>query len=312
MQAPITISPIPKPKPKITWRRLSLFLMILPLLVLVIAFNYVPLFGWVYAFFKYKPGIPLSETPFAGLEYFRLLFGANSEIGKVLINTLVMSFLNILSSPLPIVFAILLSELRGRRLKKFVQTVTTVPYFISWIIVFSLVFSIFSFEGIFNTLLTQLGWIKNPVNVLGNPDTAWYVQTAIVIWKNTGWSAIIYFAAIAGLDSQLFDAAKIDGAGRFRCIWHVTLPGLMPTFIVLLLLNVSNMLSNGFDQFFVFYNPLVADKLEVLDYYIYRVAFHGNDYPFATAVGMWKTLISIVLLFAVNQLAKKFRGQSII
>lgn len=295
-----------------TRRRMSLFLMILPLLLVVIVFNYIPLFGWIYAFFNYKPGIPLSQTPFAGLEYFRLLFGANSDIGNVMLNTLVMSFFNILTSPIPIVFAILLSELRGHRLKKFIQTVTTVPYFISWIIVFSLVFSIFSFEGIFNTMLMQLGWIKNPVNVLGNPDTAWYVQTAIVIWKNTGWSAIIYFAAIAGLDSQLFDAAKIDGAGRFRCIWHVTLPGLMPTYIVLLLLNVSNMLSNGFDQFFVFYNPMVADKLEVLDYYIYRVAFHGNDYPFATAVGMWKTLISILLLFTVNFLAKKLRGQSII
>ncbi|QNK58964.1 sugar ABC transporter permease [Paenibacillus sp. PAMC21692] len=310
MQATNKIFPLQKSK--ISRRRLSLFMMLLPLLLLVIVFNYVPLFGWIYAFFNYKPGIPLSETPFAGLEYFRLLFGANSDIGKVLVNTLVMSFLNILTSPLPIVFAVLLTELRGRKLKKFIQTVTTVPYFISWIIVFSLVFSIFSFEGIFNTLLMQFGWIKNPVNVLGNPDTAWYVQTAIVIWKNTGWSAIIYFAAIAGLDSQLFDAAKIDGAGRFRCIWHVTLPGLMPTYIVLLLLNVSNMLSNGFDQFFVFYNPMVADKLEVLDYYIYRVAFHGNDYPFATAVGMWKTLISIVLLFTVNLLAKKIRGQSII
>lgn len=312
MQAPLTIFPTPNRKPKITRRRLSLFLMILPLLLIVIVFNYVPLFGWIYAFFKYKPGIPLSETPFAGLEYFRLLFGANSDIGKVLLNTLAMSFLNILTSPLPIVFAILLSELRGNRLKKFIQTVTTVPYFISWIIVFALVFSIFSFEGIFNSLLMQLGWINDPINVLGNPDTAWYVQTVIVIWKNTGWSAIIFFAAIAGLDAQLFDAAKMDGAGRFRCIWHVTVPGLMPTYIVLLLLNVSNMLSNGFDQFFVFYNPMVADKLEVLDYYIYRVAFHGNDYPFATAVGMWKTLISIVLLFTVNQLAKKIRGQSII
>jgi len=299
-------------QPRVTWRRTSLFLMILPLLLIVVVFSYVPLFGWVYAFFNYKPGIPLSQTPFAGLDYFRLLFGANSDIGKVLINTLAMSFLNLLVSPLPIAFAILLSELRGRRLKKLIQTVTTVPYFISWIIVFSLVFSIFSFEGIFNTLLMRFGLVDSPVNVLGNPDTAWYVQTAIVVWKNTGWSAIIFFAAIAGLDAQLFDAAKIDGAGRFRCIWHVTLPGLMPTYIVVLLLNVSNMLSNGFDQFFVFYNPMVADKLEVLDYYIYRVAFHGNDYPFATAVGMWKTLISIVLLFFVNFLAKKIRGQSII
>lgn len=299
-------------KPRLTKRRLALFLMLLPLILLVIVFNYVPLFGWIFAFYKYKPGIPLSETPFAGWEYFRLLFGSNSDIGKVMVNTLVMSFLNLLTSPLPIAFAILLSELRSSRLKKLIQTVTTLPYFISWIIVFSLMFSIFSFEGIFNTLLMRLGWIDSPYNVLGNPDTAWYVQTAIVIWKNTGWAAIIYFAAIAGLDAQLFDAAKIDGAGRFRCIWHVTLPGLMPTFIVLLLLNVSNILSNGFDQFFVFYNPLVADKLEVLDYYIYRVAFHANDYPFATAVGMWKTVISIVLLFAVNQLAKKLRGQSII
>ncbi|MBP1993871.1 ABC transporter permease [Paenibacillus eucommiae] len=299
-----------KPKTKISWRRLSLFILVLPFLAMVFIFSYVPLFGWVYAFFDYKPGIALSETPFAGFKYFRLLL--NGEIGNVLLNTLAISFLNILTSPLPIIFAILLMEIRGRRFKKIVQTLTTLPHFISWIIIFSLVFSIFSFEGIFNTMLMKFGLIQDPVNILGDPAIAWYVQTAIVIWKHTGWYAIIYLAAITSIDTQLYDAAKIDGAGRFRCIWHVTLPGLMPTYVVLLLLSVSSMLSNGFDQFFVFYNPMVADKLEVLDYYIYRIAFHGNDYPLATAAGMGKTLISIILLFSVNFLAKRLRGQSII
>jgi putative aldouronate transport system permease protein len=137
-------------------------------------------------------------------------------------------------------------------------------------------------------------------------------QTGLTIWKTLGWNAIIYIAAMAGIDGELYDAAKVDGANRLRTIWHITVPGIMPTFLVLLLLNVSNMLAASFDQYFVFYNPLVAGKIEVLDYYVYRMGIIVGDYPLATAVGIFKTLVSVALLFSVNQISKKLRDQSLI
>ncbi|MFB9275420.1 ABC transporter permease [Cohnella cellulosilytica] len=287
-----------------------LFLLSLPFVVCMLAFNYFPVYGWVYAFFEYKPGIPLAAAPFAGLAHFRELFDS-PDLLNALINTLAMNFLNIALSPLAVVFAIMLNEVRAARFKKFVQTFSTLPNFISWVLVFSLAFAFFSNEGMINTLLRALG-ANATVEPLGNASIVWYFQAGITLWKGLGWSAIIYIAAIAGIDGELYDAAKVDGAGRFRAIRHITVPGLMPTFLVLLLLNISNMLSSSFDQYFVFYNPLVADKIEVLDYYVYRAGIKVGDYPFATAVGMFKTLVSVVLLFSVNAVAKKVRGQTMI
>lgn len=292
--------------------RLKLVFMAAPFIVITFIFYYIPLFGWAYVFFDYKPGIPLAETPFVGLKFFRLALGPGSELYEVLKNTFALSFLALLTSPLPVALAILLSELKYRRLKKLVQTTTTLPYFISWMIVFSLAFALFSMEGLVNQLLTTWSPGREPLNVLGNNAGAWYIQTAFLLWKTLGFNAIIYLAAISGIDLEQYDAAKVDGANRLQTIRHITVPGIMPTFVVLLLLSVSNLLSNGFEQFFVFYNPLVADKLNVLDYYIYRIGILQGDYAYATAIGVFKTLVSLVLLFSVNQLAKKIRGQAII
>jgi putative aldouronate transport system permease protein len=224
---------------------------------------------------------------------------------------LAMNFLNILLSPLAIVFAIMLNEIRSVRFKKFIQTFSTLPNFISWVLVFSLAFAMFSNEGLVNSALAKLG-VNYSVDPIGNVSITWYFQTALAVWKGLGWSAIIYIAAIVGIDSELYDAARVDGANRFRTIWHITVPGVMSTFLVLLLLNMSNMLSSSFDQYFVFYNPLVADKIEVLDYYVYRSGIKVGDYPYATAVGMFKTLVSVVLLFTMNFISKRVRGQNMI
>lgn len=288
-----------------------LFLLSTPFIACMIAFSYFPVYGWVYAFFDYKPGIPLAETPFAGFAHFKQIFDAPDDLIHALINTLAMNFLNIMFSPLAIVFAILLNEIRSTRYKKFVQTFSTLPNFISWVLVFSLAFAFFSDEGLVNTLLAKLG-TGHTIDPIGNESITWLFQAGLTVWKTLGWSAIIYIAAIAGIDGELYDAAKVDGASRFRTIWHITVPGLMPTFLVLLLLSISNMLSSSFDQYFVFYNPLVASKIEVLDYYVYRSGIKVGDYPFATAVGMFKTLVSVVLLFSANSLSKKIRGQSMI
>ena len=223
-----------------------------------------------------------------------------------------MSGLGLLATPIPVVFAIMFNEIRGRHFKKFVQTVTTLPNFISWIIIYGIAFSFFSANGFFSMLMKQLGLEPSPTGILGDVDKVWFIQWFLGIWKTFGWSAIIYIAAIVGIDTELFDAARVDGANKLQTIFHITIPGILPTYVVMFLMAVSNILSNGFDQYFMFYNPLVADKIEVLDYYVYKVGFMINDYPYSITLGMLKSLISIVLLFTANALSKKIRGTAIV
>lgn len=291
-----------------------LFFLIVPLAVLLFLFAYVPLFGWSFAFFNYKPGIPLSKTPFVGLKFFKLIFQDRTDIIRVLKNTLAMSALGLIFSPIPAVFAIFLNEIKSVKFRKFVQTTTTLPNFISWVIVFSLMFSIFSYDGVLNRLIEKFAgeeFQAKSVLANGSAGAVWMFQTALGLWKSLGWNAIIYIAAITGIDQELYDAASVDGAGRFRKMIHVTVPELAPTYLVLLLLSVSNMLSVGFEQYFVFKNPVVMDSIEVLDLYVYRIGIMTNDYSYSVAVGILKTLVSIMLLFTVNRVAKKIRGQSI-
>ncbi len=290
----------------------KLFLMALPFVIFIIAFAYVPLFGWSYGLYNYKPGFSLGELEFVGFKNFLKMAADWKDLSRVLRNTLVMSMLGIVSSPMPMIFAIMLNEVRRPFFKKFVQTATTLPYFISWIIVFSLSFAIFSNEGLIANILRQLGSGVRYQSILSNSKLAWLFQWFLGIWKSIGWNGIIYIAAIAGIDTELNEAAKVDGASRFQLIWHITVPGLIPTYFVLLLLSISSMLSNGFDQYFVFFNALVADKVEVLDYYIYKVGILTNDYSYSTVLGINKTLVSVFILFMANALSKKVRGRSIV
>lgn len=294
---------------------LKYFLIAVPFMIFVFAFSYVPLAGWVYSIFTYKMGmryLDFSNIEFAGLSNFIKLINERDETLRVLRNTLVMSFLNILCTPLPVAFAILLNEIKNSKFRKIVQTTTTLPHFISWIVVYGISFAMFSMNGLVNTILARLGLPVSEIGILGNNDYTWIFQLCLGIWKSLGWSAVIYIAAIAGIDSELYDAVKIDGANTFGAIRHVTIPGIVPTFLVLLLLNVSNLLNNGFEQYFVFYNPLVSDKIEVLDYYVYKIGFLINDYSYSITLGMLKTFVSITLLFSVNLISKKLRGDSLV
>ncbi len=298
---------------KIKWKkeRVILTLFAVPFVIFVFAFSYVPLFGWVLAFLQYKPGLKIWNCDFIGLSNFKLIF-EDWRMSAVIKNTLAMSFLGILCSPLPAVFAIFLSELKAVRFSKIVQTITTIPNFVSWIIIYALSYALFSSEGVVNHILLNLGIVEKATNVLGNAKAVWLFQTALGVWKSLGWNAIIYFAAIAGIDSELYDAASVDGAGRFRRILHITVPGISSTFFVLLLLQISNMLSSGIDQYLTFYNSMVADKITVLDLYVYRLGLVTQDYSYATAVGIFKTVIGIALLFGANGLSKKVRGESLV
>lgn len=296
-------------------RGIKYLLLAVPFLIYVFAFSYVPLVGWIYSVFDYKIGqkfLDFGSMVFVGLGNFQKLFTERSEVLRVLRNTLALSALGLLATPVPVVFAIMFNEIKNSKLKKIVQTATTLPNFISWIIVYGVAFAFFSVNGFVSVLMQKIG-IQPPVmGILGDVDHTWVLQWILGIWKSFGWSAIIYIAAITGIDSELYDAAKVDGANKIQSILHITIPGIMPTYVVMFLLAVSNILSNGFDQYFMFYNPMVADKIEVLDYYVYKVGFYINDYSYSITLGMLKSILGIVLLFTANALSKKIRGESIV
>lgn len=293
-------------------RRLFLTLLALPFVIHVFLIYYMPLLGWGLAFTNYRPGLDFSRLNFVGFKYFKLIGYYWEDVLNALKNTLGLGLLNIFFSWTPMLLAILLTELPYKRYKKTLQTVGTLPNFISWIIVYSLSFAIFATDGVFNKLMMQLGLTNSPNTLLSNKNTIWGFMVVLNLWKSLGWNSIIYLAAIAGIDQSLYEAATVDGANRFQRIWHITVPGMMSTFVVLLLLQVGNILSGGFEQYLAFSNTMVASKLEVLDIYTYRIGIQTQDYSFATAVGMIKSLISITLLFGVNKLSKSVRGESII
>ena len=299
-------------KRKINREGLTLTLMALPFLVLVFLFSYLPLFGWSFAFFDYRPGMRITDMPFVGLKYFEIMITFSTEVLRALRNTIVMSLMSLSTSFFPIIFAIALNELRGSKTKRLIQTAVTLPHFISWVIVFSLCFAIFSHNGMYNNFIRSLGIDAPPNTVLTSARHTWLFMTILDVWKGLGWTAIIYLAAIAGIDTELYEAASVDGAGRWRCIRHITVPGLMPTYVVLLLLQVGSLLSIGLERFLVFRNPLNSRMIENLDLYIFRIGIMTADYSFATAIGILRSFVSLILLFSVNALAKKIRGESII
>lgn len=298
-------------KNKLTTGQLTLLAMTIPSILFIALFAYLPMSGWIYSFFDYKIGYKLDMVEFVGLANFKYAFG-DPYLLTVILNTLAISLLGLLGLPIACAMAILLSELRTRKFVRVVQTTITLPHFMSWVIVYAIAFAIFSNDGLLNSLLREMGLLGEPFNILANERYAWFVQAGLNIWKTAGYNSIIFFASITGIDSEQFEAAEIDGAGRWAKIRHITIPSLMPTLVTLLLIQVGFMLSNGFDQYYVFMNPIVQKKIEVLDYYVYRIGVLRNDIPVSTAVSMVKTFISILLIFSVNKVAKKATGSSVI
>lgn len=289
--------------------------MALPFLALVGVFSYYPLYGWLYAMYDYRPPYQLFQTPFVGLRWFQYIFMDPvqlSNIARVLTNTFVISGLNIICSILPLFFAVFLTEIKTSWYKRIVQTLTTIPNFISWILVYSCAYSLFASDGLVNTILINAHIINSSVQFLASPDTTWLQMTLWTVWKTLGWNAIMYLAAITGIDQELYEAARVDGAGRFRMMWNITIPSLLPTFFVLLMLALANFLNNGMDQYFPFQNSLNQEKIEVLDLYVYNIGITNASYSIATTIGMLKSLVSIVLLFVVNGASKLIRGETIV
>ncbi|MBR3017599.1 MAG: sugar ABC transporter permease [Clostridia bacterium] len=293
-----------------------LFLMMLPVILLSLVFAYLPIWGWRFAFFDYTPGGSIGADNYVGFKWFSFLFSdpaTTKDLLRVLRNTLIMSGLGIATSWLPIAFAVLLAEMRSTKFQRFVQTFTTIPNFISWVLVYAIAICIFSTDGFVNSFLTNVMHVSGAnTNYLQIADHTWLKMLLWGTWKGVGWSAIIYIAGIAGIDQQLYEAAKVDGANRFRCIWHITIPGLIPTYMVMLLMSIAGILSNGMEQYLVFSNAMNKDVIEVLDLYVYNIGIGQNRISLSTVVGISKSLIGITLLFAANGISKAIRGESII
>ena len=292
------------------------FLYILPFLIIVALVSYFPLYGWIYAFHDYRPPFPITSETWVGLKWFATIVNNPvrlENILRVLRNTFAMSGISLLFSWFPMVFAVFLNEIQCKPFKKFVQTVTTLPNFISWVLVYALAFSLFSTSGAVNSVLVELGLIDKPIAFLKSSEHIWFKMWLWLTWKNAGWAAIMYLAAISGIDDQMIEAAKVDGATRMQIIWHITIPSLLPTYFVIVMLNLANFLSNGMEQYFVFQNAFNQDYIEVLDLYVYNMSISGTGmYPLSTAISILKSLVSVVLLFVTNTVSKLVRGEGFI
>jgi len=294
----------------------KLFLATVPFLAIYFVFSYLPLSGWRYAFYNYKPGYALKDCEYVGLKHITGMFidpYLRKQTFRVLLNTFVMSGLSILTSFLPMIFAIALSELPGKYFKKFVQTATTIPNFISWVLVYSFATALLATEsGVVNMLIRNLGLRDSGINFLSTSGPAtWILMWAIATWKSLGWASVIYLSSISSIDQELYEAAAVDGASRFAKIRYITIPGLMPTFITLLILSIGNLLSNGMEQYMVFQNPFNKNSIEVLDLFVYNQGIGEKAISYSTAVSMLKSLVGIVLVFLTNQLSGKVRGEKL-
>jgi len=293
----------------------KMVLLIVPFLILSFLFSYFPLHGWIYAFYDYRAPLKLSQCDFVGLKWFRTLYSNPTQVHQILIvlkNTFAMSFLGLATSFLPVLFAVFLSEIKSKWFKNIIQTFTTLPNFISWTLVYAVAFSLFSTTGMVNSVLQQIGIIAAPIKFLDGGQHVWLSMILWSTWKTLGWGSIIYLAAISGIDQEMFEAARVDGAGRFAIISKITIPSLMPTYMVMLMFTVSNILTNGMDQYYVFQNAFNKQDIQVLDLFVYNIGMTGRSLSLATAIGILKSLVSLTLLFIVNFASKKTRGESII
>ena len=288
-------------------------LMMAPGLLHIFIFGTIPLAGLWMAFTKFKIGKSLFKGEFVGLKNFLRLFQGTADVGYLLRNTLIINIVSIILGTICAVgFAILLKELPSKRFSKLVQTVSFFPYFVSWIIAYSVVAALFSMNtGAINIILINLGIIKKGFNFLGQEKYAYGLTIVLNIWKDIGYSAVLYIAAMGGINPELYEAAAIDGAGRFGRIWHITMPGLIPTLSILLILSVGSILGSSLDYFFVFTNTSNWRRMETFSYYIYDRGLRQGDISYATAVGILLSIVSIILLSIANRASAKLTKTSI-
>ncbi len=304
--------PLKRPRINSFWAQLDAQSMIWPGIIFMVIFNYVPMYGVVIAFKDYSIITGILQAPWAGLRHFEA-FLTNPNFYNALRNTLGINILGlIVGFPVPIIFALFLYELRSQAFKKFTQTVSYLPHFLSWVVYGGLIISLLSTEtGAVNTLLLRTGLIREPIFFLGEPRYFWGIAVLTNITKTLGWSAILYLAAIAGVDPQLHEAGVIDGAGRFQRMWHITLPSIGGTVFILLIFTISNMLNWGFDQIWMLQNALNVSMSEIIDTYVYKVGLQQLRFSYAAAVGLMRSVVAVILLLLANWFAGRVADRSL-
>jgi len=283
----------------------TLIIMSIPFVIYTLIFNYTPLVGWLMAFQKFKPAKGIFDQTWCGLDQFKFLFSDPTFL-RVVRNTLCMSLINLtLGFICSIGFALLLNEVRRLIAKKFVQTISYLPHFLSWIIVTGIVAEVLSPEtGIINQILVGLHIISQPINFFANTKYFWGIVGLTNVWKEVGWGSIIYLAAITAINPDLYEAAEIDGAGRFKKMLHVTLPGIRSTIFILLIMNIGNVVNAGFEVQYLLGNGLVQGVSQTIDIFVLKYGISLNNYSLATAAGIFKSVISVTLIFIANRFAK--------
>lgn len=291
-------------------RNKFLFLLAVPGLLYFLIFKYIPMLGVVIAFKNYSPFLGILKSPWIGFDNFRRFF-ESPDFLLLFRNTLAISLLNlVLFFPFPILLSLLLNEIRSAHYKKVIQSIVYLPHFLSWVIIVGITFLMLSqSQGIINLLLQTFGFEK--VDFLTNPNSFWLLLTLQSIWKEAGWGTIIFLAAIAGVDIQLYEAVKIDGGGRFRQIWHITLPSIRNVILILLILKIGQVMDVGFEQVYMMTNAAVSDVADVFDTYVFRRGVRQGQFGFSTAVGLFKSVVGLILVVLSNRVAKMFGEEGV-
>lgn len=282
--------------------------LIIPVLYLLI-FQYTPMVGNVIAFRRFVPGGSMFGEDFVGLRYFQM-FMNDRTFWKVFQNTIILGGLTLLFNfPIPIIFALLLNEVKSEKFKKFVQTASYLPHFISMVIIAGMIMELLSANGIVNRIIEWFGGDR----ILFMQEASWFrtIYVGSEIWQRTGWGAILYLAALTNIDPNLYEAAAIDGAGRLKQTWHVTLPGIMPTVVTLLILNIGSFMNVGFEKVFLLYNPLTFETADVISTYLYRIGLGSANFSYATAIGLTQAVIGFVLVMGANTISRKVTDRSL-
>jgi len=292
--------------------QISLFVMVIPCMIITFIFAYYPLSGWIMAFQNFRPAKGYLHSKFVGFDQFTFLF-KDHVFWNDFRNTLGMSVLNLIFGfVFAIGFALLLNEIRKLGFKRLVQTASYLPHFLSWVIVCALISNILStYDGTLNNLLMSLGLIDKPILWLGEQKYFWWIVSFSHVWKEVGWNSIIYIAAMSAIDTELYEACEIDGGNRYRKMWHVTLPGIRPTIIVLLIMNLGWLLNAGFEVQYLFGRGLVMDVSETIDIFVLKYGITNGNYSLATAAGIFKSVISIALVSITNYISGKVSEESV-
>lgn len=292
------------------WQRnWSLYVMFIPVLIFFIIFHYKPMYGALIAFKNYKPALGFSDSPWVGFAQFTRFF-TSPFFPRLMKNTLLLSFeLLIFAFPAPIILALLINEVSHRNFKKTVQTLTYLPHFISLIVVVGMITDFSLTTGLFNDIIVFFGGERSPL--LQNPALYRTIYILSDIWQEIGWGSIIYLSALTGVDPQLYDAASIDGAGRFQRLLHITLPGIMPTIITMLILRIGSLMSIGYEKTILLYNPSTYETADIISSYVYRVGILEQGWSYSTAIGLFNSVINLILLLIANKLSKKLADTSL-